>query len=268
MAAHAHWRLSEIPSQGYELLAIPNPAQPLVHVHADADELGRLYRPAQAIHATPRAFAAALGTVRPTAPRQGHAEAAHAEYRAWSDPAPIRIPGDLQMGAVMQHLKEVLPADAIFCNGAGNFATWVHRFWPFTTYASQRVFSMAVPWRCTSAVGSARRTRMQWQDVGGTYRSPSGPTWCHSARPCQGRPWLERRTDPGSVPSEVPCTCAPSTARQRPWSKPGGKVRSLQKEMAEGRFMVPVRARMMPPASAATGHAAPNSAFLPAKLHF
>ena len=132
-------RLSEVPSQGYELFSIPTPAQPMVHVHADADELGKLYRPAQAIHATPQAFAAALNTVRPTAavPWKAHAEAAHAEYLAWSDTAPIRIPGNLQMGQVMQHLKEVLPADTIFCNGAGNFATWIHRFWPFTTYASQ-----------------------------------------------------------------------------------------------------------------------------------
>ncbi|MBP6617717.1 MAG: thiamine pyrophosphate-binding protein, partial [Burkholderiaceae bacterium] len=132
-------RLSEVPSQGYELLAIPNPAQPLVHIHADADELGKLYRPTQAIHATPQAFAAALSTVRPqaTVPWQAHADAAHAEFLAWSDPAPIRIPGTLQMGEVMQHLKDVLPADTIFCNGAGNFATWIHRFWPFTTYASQ-----------------------------------------------------------------------------------------------------------------------------------
>ena len=132
-------RLSEIPSQGYELFDIPVPQQPLVHIHADADELGRLYRPTQAIHATPQAFAAALTGVRPAAPVRWaeHTQAAHAEYRAWSDPAPIRIPGALQMGAVMQHLKDVLPHDAIFCNGAGNFATWVHRFWPFTAYASQ-----------------------------------------------------------------------------------------------------------------------------------
>lgn len=132
-------RLSEIPSQGYELLDIPAPRQPLVHVHADADELGRLYRPAQAIHATPQAFAAALAEVRPPAPVRwaAHTQAARAEYLAWSDPSPIRIPGPLQMGEVMQHLKAVLPPDTIFCNGAGNFATWVHRFWPFTHYASQ-----------------------------------------------------------------------------------------------------------------------------------
>lgn len=132
-------RLSEIPSQGYELFAIPNPGQPMVHVHADAEELGSLYRPAQAIHATPQAMAAALARLLPAAaPRwSAHTQAARAEYLAWSDPAPIRIPGSLQMGEVMQHLKAALPADTIFCNGAGNFATWVHRFWPFTHYASQ-----------------------------------------------------------------------------------------------------------------------------------
>lgn len=132
-------RLSEVPSQGYELLSIPNPAQPLVHVHADAGELGKLYRPAQAVHATPQAFAAALEALRPEGgvPWQAHCQAAHAEYLAWSDPTPIRIPGPLQMGEVMQHLRATLPADSILCNGAGNFASWLHRFWPFTHYASQ-----------------------------------------------------------------------------------------------------------------------------------
>ncbi|MDA8445222.1 thiamine pyrophosphate-binding protein [Paracidovorax valerianellae] len=132
-------RLSEIPSQGYELFDIPVPAQPMVHVHADANELGRLYRPTQSIHATPQAFASALADLRPAAAVRwaAHTQAARAEYLAWSDPDPIRIPGPLQMGEVMRHLREVLPHDAIFCNGAGNFATWVHRFWPFTAYASQ-----------------------------------------------------------------------------------------------------------------------------------
>uniref|UniRef100_UPI00190F0C28 hypothetical protein n=1 Tax=Raoultella sp. 18093 TaxID=2681425 RepID=UPI00190F0C28 len=70
----------------------------------------------QAIHATPQAFAAALGALRPQAPVRwaAHAAEARAEYLAWSDPAPIRIPGPLQMGEVMQHLRAVLPADTIF----------------------------------------------------------------------------------------------------------------------------------------------------------
>ena len=152
-------RLSEVPSQGYELFDIPTPAQPLVHVHADADELGKLYRPAQAIHATPQAFAAALNAVRPQAnvPLKAHTKAAHADYLAWSDPAPIRIPGALQMGEVMQHLRATLPADTIFCNGAGNFATWVHRFWPFTSYTSQLApTSGSMGYGLPAAVGAKR----------------------------------------------------------------------------------------------------------------
>ncbi|CAN5580755.1 thiamine pyrophosphate-binding protein [soil metagenome] len=132
-------RLSEVPSQGYELLDIPTPRQALVHVHADADELGKLYRAALAIHATPRAFAEAVAALQPaTAPAwRSETAQARADFLAWSDPAPIRIPGPLQMGEVMAHLRDVLPADTIFCNGAGNFATWVHRFWPFRAFASQ-----------------------------------------------------------------------------------------------------------------------------------
>jgi acetolactate synthase-1/2/3 large subunit len=132
-------RLSEVPSQGYELLGIPTPQQALVHVHADADELGKLYRPTQSIHATPQAFAQAVSTLHPTSPVTWieATNAAREDYLRWSDPSPIAIPGPLQMGAVMQHLRSTLPADTIFCNGAGNFATWVHRFWPFTSYASQ-----------------------------------------------------------------------------------------------------------------------------------
>ena len=133
-------RLSEVPSQGYTLLDIPTPQIPLVHVYPDPDELGRVYQAQWPINASPTAFCAALPTQAAQAPspqRQQAVHAAHAAYQAWSDPAPIHIPGNLQMGAVMQHLREVLPQDTVFCNGAGNFATWVHRFWPFRQFGTQ-----------------------------------------------------------------------------------------------------------------------------------
>jgi acetolactate synthase-1/2/3 large subunit len=132
-------RLSEVPSQGYGLLDIPSPRQPLVHVHPDPDELGRVYRPGLAVNAAPTAFTAALEGVQPPGaiPWRERTRTAHESYRAWSDPARVRTPGDLQMGEVMAHLREALPADAILCNGAGNFATWVHRFWPFRHYGTQ-----------------------------------------------------------------------------------------------------------------------------------
>jgi acetolactate synthase-1/2/3 large subunit len=41
------------------------------------------------------------------------------------------------MGPIMRYLEEALPDDAIFTNGAGNFATWVHRFHRFRRYGTQ-----------------------------------------------------------------------------------------------------------------------------------
>ncbi len=131
-------RMSEMPSQGYELFAIPEPEQPLVHVHADAEELGRVYHPALAINATPAGFAAAAEGLQP--PNEirwsGETRAANAAFHAWSDALP-QTPGAVQMGAVMAHLREVLPEEAILANGAGNYATWVHRFWRFRRFGTQ-----------------------------------------------------------------------------------------------------------------------------------
>lgn len=130
-------RLSEIASQGYELLDIPVPAQAVVHIHPDADELGKVYQPALAINASPEAFCAALDDLQPQSPRTGErAAAAHASYRQWTD-TPPEVPGALKMGGVMQHLQSVLPEDAIIANGAGNYATWVHRFHRFRRFGSQ-----------------------------------------------------------------------------------------------------------------------------------
>lgn len=132
-------RFSEVPSQGYTVLDIPVPRQTLVHVYPDPDELGRVYRADLPIHASPAAFALAASQLESTR----HAvwcewtREARADFLHWTDPNPIRIPGGLQMGEVMSHLRQVLPADSIMCNGAGNFAIWVHRFWPFCHYATQ-----------------------------------------------------------------------------------------------------------------------------------
>jgi len=130
-------RLSEMPSQSYTLLDVPTPRQPLVHVHPDPDELGRVYRAAHPVAATPGAFVAALEALAPAPFAPEAVQQAHAAYRSWSDLGPIRLPGDFQAAHAMRALIDTLPADTIVCNGAGNFATWVHRFWPFRHYGTQ-----------------------------------------------------------------------------------------------------------------------------------
>lgn len=132
-------RLSEVPSQNYTLLDIPVPQQQLVHVFPDAQELGRVYSPTVAICATPTAFVKELSQreVGVSASRSEYRRSLRTVWEKWSDTSPITSPGPLQMARVMDHLNETLPADAIICNGAGNYATWVHRFYRFDRFGTQ-----------------------------------------------------------------------------------------------------------------------------------
>lgn len=125
-------RLGEIASQRYSLLASPEPGVPLVHIHPDPDELGRLYRPSLAIPAAPRQFAPALAALaRPqTVPWRGQARDAHQDYVEWSQNATDQ-PGDVNLGDIFVWLREALEPDAIICNGAGGYASWLHRFYRF-----------------------------------------------------------------------------------------------------------------------------------------
>ncbi|BCH24059.1 thiamine pyrophosphate-binding protein [Mesorhizobium sp. L-8-3] len=131
-------RFGEMPSSDYSLLKSPYPDQTLVHVHADSDELGRVYRPDLAINASPEAFAHAFARTRPGSRPAWSDETArlHAAYIEWSTP-PETGPGPVQMGPIMSYLETVLPDDAIIANGAGNYATWIHRFHRFRRFGTQ-----------------------------------------------------------------------------------------------------------------------------------
>jgi acetolactate synthase I/II/III large subunit len=131
-------RLGEMPSQSYTLFDIPGPRQTLVHVHPGAEELGRVYRPTLAIHATPSAFAAALdGLARPEKIVWSVATpTAHAEFIEWTAKPP-QVPGAVNLGEIIASLRDTLPAETIICNGAGNFSIWVHRFWRYRRYGTQ-----------------------------------------------------------------------------------------------------------------------------------
>jgi acetolactate synthase-1/2/3 large subunit len=131
-------RLGEIPSQSYTVLDIPNPQMPLVHVHAEASELGRVYQPALAIHASPNAFCASLEGVQPPAqiPWSDWRKEARADYLEWSSEVKPH-PGDVQMGTIIRWLREKLPDDAFVTTGAGNFAVWSQRFLRFRKFGTQ-----------------------------------------------------------------------------------------------------------------------------------
>jgi acetolactate synthase I/II/III large subunit len=130
-------RLGEMSTGGYTLIDIPTPKQHFVHVHADPEELGRVYQAELPIVASPRAFARVAAALAPVAaqPWAKETAAAHEEYLAWRKPP--RSPGDIQLGEIMLWLDGQVPVDTIFTNGAGNFATWLHRFHQYRGFGTQ-----------------------------------------------------------------------------------------------------------------------------------
>lgn len=121
-------RLGEMTSSGYTLLEVPRPKQQLVHIHVSAEELNRVYQADLAINASMPAAARALATLKapPSVAWEAWTQACHADYLA--NLQPQALPGDIDMPAIVASLQKHLPVDAVVTNGAGNFASWMHRF--------------------------------------------------------------------------------------------------------------------------------------------
>ena len=121
-------RLGEMTTGGYTLLEAPRAKQKLVHIHSSAEELNRVYQADLAICATMNAAARSLEVL--TAPTsvawEDWALGCNADYLA--NLAPQALPGAIDMPAIVATLQKHLPPDTALTNGAGNFASWVHRF--------------------------------------------------------------------------------------------------------------------------------------------
>jgi acetolactate synthase-1/2/3 large subunit len=134
-------RLGEITTGGYSLLDVPRPRQVLVHVHAGVEELGRVYQAHLMINAGMPQFAARLGVMMPieNPPWAAATAAARADYEQWQAAAPVYAQAKprLDLWQVMQTLRATVPENTIVSNGAGNFATWTHRYYRYTGLRTQ-----------------------------------------------------------------------------------------------------------------------------------
>ncbi len=129
-------RLGEMTMAGYTVLTVPKPQMPLIHVLPSPDELGRVYYADYPICAAPQAFCEALSTIfmEPQLERV-QMKVAHDAYLAFSKPT--TIPGPVQLSEIVSALQSHLPRNAILTNGAGNFAAFLHRFYPYGGFKSQ-----------------------------------------------------------------------------------------------------------------------------------
>ncbi len=165
-------RLGEQSTQGYSLLDIPTPQQPMVHVYPDPEELGRVYRAELPINAGMAAFAAAAASMVPVDSTAWAGELAQArqDYLAYIEIQPTF--GDLDLADVLRVLRQRLPKDALVANDAGNFSGWAHRYLPFSTYPSQvgptnGAMGYGVPAALTAALAFPERTTICFVGDGG-----------------------------------------------------------------------------------------------------
>ncbi|OZI38223.1 thiamine pyrophosphate-binding protein [Bordetella genomosp. 10] len=130
-------RMGETTTNGYALLEVPRPRQRLVHVHADPEELGRVYQADQGVNASVAAFTAQLARLPAPAERPWGEwrRQAREDYLRNLEPTPM--PGDVDLGAIVRHLRDVLPADSVITNGAGNYTLWVQRFYQYRGIRTQ-----------------------------------------------------------------------------------------------------------------------------------
>ncbi len=137
-------RLGEMTTSGYTLFDVPVPKQKLIHVHSDVNELGRVYQAEMMIASGVNEFANALSYLslgersREARVREtdaSHIATAREELAAWQSEPPLyknrTTPAKLNLWQVVQTIKRLAPKDTIITNGAGNFATWAHRFFPY-----------------------------------------------------------------------------------------------------------------------------------------
>ena len=164
-------RLGEMTTSGYTLLSVPRPAQKLIHVHAGAEELGRVYQGDLLINSGMPQIAAALAALPPVEAKAWRAwtQSAHADYLEWTKAK--TMPGRLQLWDIVDFLKLRLPADAILTNGAGNYTGWLHRYYQHRTFRTQLAptsgaMGYGVPAAIAAKIVHPERTVVSWNGDG------------------------------------------------------------------------------------------------------
>ncbi len=134
-------RLGEMTTGGYTLLEAPVPKQTLIHIHSDALELGRVYQADLMINSGMKEIAQTLARMPPvdTGAWQHSVAAARSELIAWQQEPAIfeQEQAALNLWQVVQDIEAMAPADTIISNGAGNYATWAHRYYRYGGFRTQ-----------------------------------------------------------------------------------------------------------------------------------
>ena len=168
-------RLSDSISQSYTFPAAPEPQLPLVQVWPDPNEIGRVWRVDLPIAADPHAVIRAL--LARDAPQASEARRAwvkglNATHRSLLAPEWERMADGVNFGAVCAAMARHIPADAAITSDAGNFSSFLHRYFPFRqshVFLASNVGAMgaAVPMAVAAALRRPGRRAVAFVGDGG-----------------------------------------------------------------------------------------------------
>jgi acetolactate synthase-1/2/3 large subunit len=130
-------RLDDPTTGGYSVIQAPRPRQALIHVHADPEELGRVFEPVLGINAGSSEFTAAARAVPAPDPSRWAAWTGDARADLNAFRSPSSAAEDIDLARAVAGLSDALGPDAIVTNGAGNYTLWVHRYWQFGRFGTQ-----------------------------------------------------------------------------------------------------------------------------------
>ncbi|MDA0923867.1 MAG: thiamine pyrophosphate-binding protein [Proteobacteria bacterium] len=128
-------RMGETATNGYTLLDPSAPGKMILHIHPDPDEIGSVYQPSDSLVASAPAFLAALQGANGQFTNPDWTRAARADYTAWQ--VPQDTPGAVKMEQVVRQISDRYAGRALFTNGAGNYAAFVHRYTRYHGYRTQ-----------------------------------------------------------------------------------------------------------------------------------
>lgn len=149
-------KFSENPSQGFSLLDMPGTGKGIVHVHPGAEELGRIYAAEVSINSTTGTFLSSLLEWDARTNWQDQADEAHKAYLDWTNTPPEGV-GAVTMSNTIEVLRNKLSDDAIICNGAGNYAIWLHRFYRYKWGSQLAPTSGSMGYGMPAAIAAAKR---------------------------------------------------------------------------------------------------------------
>ncbi|MFC3293540.1 thiamine pyrophosphate-binding protein [Modicisalibacter luteus] len=121
-------RLGEMTTKTYTTLTPPVASQQLIHIHSDADEIGRVYSPENGIAAAPERVARALERCQWDLSGRWSDWRQQARQEYLDDINASDEDSALNIGQALMDMRDRLPADAIVTLDAGNHTGWAQRY--------------------------------------------------------------------------------------------------------------------------------------------